>query len=333
MGKSRNKPRRIDYSKQHQGMDQSGIGERSGASEQRSLCPVANVDSGGAVAVSGSVPDTVVSSERGDGLPERECVVRRFDTRSIRVSRGTPPQIRRSFDAKEINEIVNHPDIFPHVTVPGVEFIDVGPQLEDPRNVLLMTEGGGIFCLWQDFGIYECHIHFLKPFRGVNAILAIEEASKWMFTHTDCLTLWARVPENEPNVEACAANVGMSREFFRPAVWPTANGPVGMSFWELKYEDWVKQTPSLVKVGTDFLTKLGFELREEVINRRAGAAVEMIYGGEPEKASVLYSRWARFAGLPGLAFVARKPLVMQYENIVLQFLPEERDFKIIRRVV
>jgi len=280
----------------------------------------------------GRVNSSVVSGN-GDDISQHERQLRIIHTDGDGVSRRKTPQIRRSFDAREINEIVNHPDVFPHVAVPGVEFIDVAPQLEDPRNVALMTEGGSVICLWQDVGAYDVHLQFLKPFRGLNAILVVEEAAKWMFTHTDCMTVWARIAEGRSDVEALAANCGMSREFFRPAVWPTKDGVVGMSFWRLLYEDWVKQTNSLVKEGADFLNKLGFEPREECINRRVGAAIETIYGGEPEKAAILYSRWAKFAGLPGFGLVARNPLVMQFENVVLQFLPEERDFKIIRRVV
>src|SRR5882724_9813525 len=79
-------------------------------------------------------------------------------------------EVVRSFDAADINPILNDPSILPSVTIPGIEVIDAAPIVADPRNVLLMAEGGGILFIADEPAIYEVHTNFLPKFRGRHAI-------------------------------------------------------------------------------------------------------------------------------------------------------------------
>ena len=67
-----------------------------------------------------------------------------------------------------------------------------------------------------------------------------------------------------------------------------------LSYWELRYDDWVRKTPSLASSGRPFHARLKEEFarhgqlephhpEEECHDRHVGACVEMIYGGQPEK--------------------------------------------------
>lgn len=250
-----------------------------------------------------------------------------------------PPKLARTFDPIEVNPILNHPAILPLISVPGIETIDVAALITDPRNVFLMADGGCIaFCI-QEPGLYEVHTNFLPEHRGRGAIHASFAAYRWMFTHTDCMALQTRVPAfNKAAAWFCAA-VGATKEFERKAVWPTKDGPADMSFWALRYNDWVRKTPSLNASGRAFHQRLEAErirhgvqepqhADEDCHDRYVGVCVEMIYGGQPEKAVALYNRWAAFAGYGAIALIARSPLVIDIGEALLQVGHD--DFKVIK---
>lgn len=247
--------------------------------------------------------------------------------------------VTRSFEAAGINAVINHPVVFPLVSVPGIDRIDVSAIVADPRNVLLMADGGGVLFIADiEPGIYEVHTNFLPEKRGVNAIRSSLAAYRWMFTHTDCMTLQTKVPAfNKPAEQFCRV-VGAIRDFDRKAVWPAKDGPVDLSFWSMRYDDWVRQTPELKKSGQRFHVRLIVEkLRhgyaepphadEDCHDLHVGACVEMIYGGQPEKAVILYNRWARFAGYQPIALISRAPIVIDIGEALLQITGD--TFKVV----
>jgi hypothetical protein len=249
------------------------------------------------------------------------------------------PILTRTFDPGDVNPILNHLEVLPLISVPGIETIDVTALITDPRNVFLMARGGCIgFCI-QEPGLYEVHTNFLPVYRGRNAIRASLAAYRWMFTHTDCMALQTRVPAFNRAAEWFCAMVGATREFERKAVWPTADGLVDMSFWSLRYDDWVRKTPALSMSGRAFHQRLEAErirhgvseplhADEDCHDRYVGACVEMVYGGQPEKAVVLYNRFATFAGYQPISLIARSPLVIDIGEALLQV--NDSSFKVIK---
>lgn len=249
-----------------------------------------------------------------------------------------PELITRRFDATEINAILNHPSVFPMVSLPGIERFDLTPLLQDPRNVCLMADGGGIIFCWHEPGIYEVHTSFLETHRGRNALKASLAAYRWMFTHTDCMTLLTRVPSNNPSAENFCKIVGATREFERKAAWPTNEGRVDISFWSLRYDDWVRKTPSLKKSGHLFHGRLTEEYKrlgrieeihpeEDCHDLHVGACAEMIYGGQMDKAVILYNRWARFSCYGLISLIAHNPPMIDIGEAVLQIT--DKNFKVI----
>lgn len=254
--------------------------------------------------------------------------------------------IRRSFDASEINPILNDPSVFEAIKLPGMKpgDIDASAIVANPLNVLLMAEGGGIIFGQEEPGIYDVHTSFVKPARKAgsagphirNACLA---AYRWMFTHTDCMMLLTKAPAFNRAVITFAPLLGWKFEFERKAVWPTETGPVDMSYFSLSYENWARSAVELPEVGRAFHQRLDEEFArhkalhdnhpdEECHDRHVGVCAETIYGGQPEKAVVLYNRWARFAGYGPIALVSRSPLLIDIGTALL--MVEGDNFKVIQ---
>lgn len=248
-----------------------------------------------------------------------------------RIDGLSEPIVTRSFDAADINPIINHPEILPSITVPGIDHLDAAPLLADPRNVLLMAEGGGVLFCQIEPGIYEVHTNFLPEHRGRNAIRSSLAAYRWMFTHSDCMVLHTRVPAFNEAAEKFCGIVGATKEFERKSAWPTKDGAVDLSFWSLRYDDWARDAKCLIESGQDFHAQLNEERRrhgynpeqaahpdDECHDRYVGACAEMVYGGQPEKAVALYNRWARFAGYGLITLVSRSPVVIDIGDALLQ---------------
>ena len=74
--------------------------------------------------------------------------------------------IRRTYDAGEINELINDPSIRP--TVGGEGYLDAAQIIADRRNIALVGDGGGALFVWRGPGVYEGHSFFLV--RGKEAV-------------------------------------------------------------------------------------------------------------------------------------------------------------------
>src|SRR6185312_3634705 len=141
---------------------------------------------------------------------------------------GVTPLIWREMDGTKFGQVLNHPDVFPLISVPGDEAFDATHIADDPRNVLLMSEGGGIFFHQMEPGIYECHTSFLPRFRGRFALKVSRACRKWMFTHTDCMSIVTKVPAFNRAAALAVRMVGFRREFVCKNAWPTAGGKVDL---------------------------------------------------------------------------------------------------------
>lgn len=222
--------------------------------------------------------------------------------------------VRRSFDPLDIGSILNEPE---------AEY--ASSIVSDERNVLLVP--GPFLFVWYEPGIYE--IHGNLPSDAFEAI-------RWMFTHTDCMTIHARIPVFvQTNIDVLSGI--FTKEFERKGVWPTNDAPADVTFWSLRYDDWVRKTPELKESGRHFFDHLKAEFErknatvefagEECCDQYLGACIEGIYGGQIDKAIVLFNRWARFASHGAMALSSRKPIVIDIGNAVLQIL--DNTFKVI----
>ena len=234
--------------------------------------------------------------------------------------------------------------MFPLISIPGNAAFDATAIVADQRNVLLMADGGGILFIQHEPGIYEAHVNFLKAHRRQNAVDATIAACRWMFTHTDCLTLLARAPATNPSVGRLCEAIGAIKEFSRYEIWPLQGGKFSdVDFWALRYEAWIIKSNIedwFVEKGIIFHKKLDEEFKrlggvwKNAPNGDcahylySGAWIEMIYGGQPEKAVILYNRWARWAWRGTISLVSRDPVIVDIGDAVLMF--GEKDFKVLK---
>ena len=260
--------------------------------------------------------------------------------------------LRRTFDASEVNSILNHESVFPFVTLPGFKSLDVTPLIEEKdqignyRHVALMADRGCILFCQIEPGIYEVHTNFIrvkhgerKGTEGAYVKAAILESYRWMFTHTDCMVLQGKIPAFNRALRIFAPLVGWQVEFERKNIWPHKSELVDVQFVSLRYDDWLRKTDDLAETGREFHERLDDEFErhkvahqphpEELCHDKAvGACCEMMFGGQIAKAIIVYNRWARFAGYRTIELIVGNHsdvLLLDIGDAVLQLMPN--DFK------
>lgn len=266
-------------------------------------------------------------------------VLRSIDNGPVLATLMPSDTVRRSFDASEINPILNDPSVFPFISFPGDETYDATALVSDPRNVLMMANGGGILFCQQEPGIYEVHTNFLEGHRGRNAVKASLAAYRYMFTHSDCMTLLTRVPVFNKGADLFCRLVGARLEFERAKAWPTKDGLVDLRFYAMRVFDWLWQTPSLAVSGKRFHDRLNEERDrlgkphpedhpdDRCHDIAVGMCAEMMFGGQLEKAVILYNSWARFAGFGTISLVSREPAIVDIGTELIQV--QDNTFKVI----
>ena len=115
--------------------------------------------------------------------------------------------IVRTFDPELVNSVVNAPEVRPFVG-PGADFLDLSDHVSKPENLFLMGEHGGFALVWSAPEAYEVHTFILNGGRGKWARNAAQEAMNYMAEQGASL-LWTKIPDDQPNVAAFAAAMGM----------------------------------------------------------------------------------------------------------------------------
>lgn len=245
--------------------------------------------------------------------------------------------VSREFAAERINAIVNHPAVRPWVGLPGRAGLDLAPVVANPANYLLMGEGGGFLLTQMEPGLYEVHSQFLPEARGENVLRCAADASRYMFTRTDCVEIVTRVPDGNLAAGVLAKRMGWSLLFKREKVWPTDSGLVGCRYYSKTLAEWVRQEDTLMQSGQWFHGKLEAAKNEaqalplhdddDAHDRYVGAAVEMIAAGQVAKGIDFYNRWARFAGYGPIAVIATNPVTIDIGDAILAV--RNNDFEVL----
>lgn len=102
--------------------------------------------------------------------------------------------IRRTFDAADINPIVNHPAVLPSLALGAFDEIDMQPLLDNQRNICLFGEFGGAILVWTGPGIYDAHDFILPEGRGKWAKSACRLMLQSVFDHYGARMIWAQTP-------------------------------------------------------------------------------------------------------------------------------------------
>src|SRR5690606_36474348 len=121
--------------------------------------------------------------------------------------------------------------------------------------------------------------------------------------------------------KALAKSVGLSHEFTSPTGWVLKGKTVPADVMSITIQGWMKSAPGLVERGRWFHEELECEFErvgivepqhddDETHDRYVGAACEMVFGGQPQKAVVFYSRVASIMAWHPISIASRDPLTV-----------------------
>ena len=229
--------------------------------------------------------------------------------------------VTRQFDAKRLNEIVNDPSVFPWVRG-GVEGpIDLTFAVDNPANVLLVGEHGAVLFIQLQPGLFEAHSQCLPIGRGAWMVSFVKSAIFWMFTRSVCFELMTRCPHGNLGARALAKCVGGKKLFTNPRGWTKDGKVIPADIFAITIQDWMLTAQGLEERGHWFHERLTAEYRklgrkeaphpdDDTHDRYVGMACEMFLGGQPEKAVIMYNRWALMADYAPISLVSRDPVAI-----------------------
>lgn len=223
--------------------------------------------------------------------------------------------MQRTFDAERIDALAKK--LWNIVAQDNQPFRSLASMLCDQRNIALECDAGVFLGLHLEFGTYEVHTLFE---RGAGRIA--KQAARWMFTHTDCVELYTRVPQCNPLAKRLAENAGFRLQF-TGREWLSGGVKYPVDFYSYRIEDWILDDDTLPEVGASFhaqLDSLGVEKdhgHDAVHDRYVGAAISMIQGSQVRKGIVYYNRWARFYGAHPITLIHENPVTVDIGTAVL----------------
>lgn len=238
--------------------------------------------------------------------------------------------IRRHFTADSLNVVANDPSVYPWVCGGFKGYLDLTPLVRNRNNFLLMGEHGGMLFIQHQPGLYEIHTQVLPAGRGAWTVEMANEALHWMFTRTDAIELVSRVPKGNLGARALVKKMHGEFEFKRDKGWVINETPVSADVYSWSIQNWMRWAPNLVERGHWFHKRLEKEYKklnrrlpnhpdDEVHDRYVGAALDMLFAGNPHKGVVFYNRWAKMAGYAEIKIVTDNPLVLDIVDALLMF--------------
>lgn len=240
-----------------------------------------------------------------------------------------PVTITRHHDAKFLNEVVNHPKVRPWVCGPNIEALDMTAIINDPNNILLMGEYGGVFFHFLQPGLYEAHTQVLPEGRGRWTIEMVKKSLHYIFTRTDAVEIMTRVPAGNIPALALTKRIGGVFQFTRPNAWFSLGVPSPADIYSLNVQNWMRDADGLPARGRWVDNKIKKELRKHHIDhlmirddnadRYIGGSIEMIFAGQTGKGIALYNRWASVAGYSSARVVSDNPLAIDFRGVMLIF--------------
>lgn len=227
--------------------------------------------------------------------------------------------LERQKDAKRLNEIVNHPEVYEWVRGAATGPLDLSLAASNTDVVVLLGEHGGVLFHRLQPGIWEAHTQVLPEGRGAWAVLAVRACLHWLFTRTEAVEVLTKCPEGNDAAVGLARAIGGTREFTNQIGWIHKGDPVAADIYSLNIQTWMRAAPGLAERGKWFHSRLDSEFARHGVkelahpddpthDRYVGAACEMFLGGQIDKAVIFYNRWAVMAGYVPIAITSRRPV-------------------------
>jgi len=232
----------------------------------------------------------------------------------------------REFSAERINVVANHPVVRPWLGGDGP--LDLSSLVANPNNYLLMNADGGVLFQQMEPGLYEAHTQFLPSCRGSDAIEAVKDALRYMFTRTDAVEIVSKVPAGNKGALGLVRAIHGQLQFTREKALLINGEPVGVGYYALPIMTWAGKCEYLAASGQWFHEKLEAAKSatagaaplhddDDAHDRYVGATVEMFQAGQIAKALGFYSRWAKFAGYGPISLIATDPILLDIGDAIL----------------
>jgi hypothetical protein len=245
--------------------------------------------------------------------------------------------IERTVSPERINAIANHPDIRAWVNPTPDRDLDLTPAVADSANIALAGAHGVMLFAHLQRGIYEAHTMVLSEGRGAWTLEFAQGCLKWMFCRTPAMELMTRCPKGNIAARALARAIHGVYQFTNPTGWTSDGQPIPADIHALTVQDWIRTAPGLNDRGTWFHERLAaeFALRgrkepqhpdDNIHDRYVGAAVEMLLGGQLDKAVIFYNRFAAMAGYVPMSIMCRDPVTLDIGNAVVVKAKGKDDF-------
>lgn len=229
-------------------------------------------------------------------------------------------ELSRATDAARLNELVNHPSIYPLVRGASDGAMDLTPIVANPNNHVLIAEHGAVVFGIRQHGLYEMTAAALPEFLRDDGAEMVREAIGWAFTHTDAVEIYVRVPEVDHPAYPLAAAIGFDFDFDVTHGWIYDGAPVRAEVRSLTIQKWMRTAPGLEEAGRAFHAEVQRELSwsgiageiesDDLANRYAGAAFSMVSGGQPAKGVIFYNRFALMASRQIVTLLGTDPVAL-----------------------
>lgn len=234
--------------------------------------------------------------------------------------------VRREFDSRRHNEILNDPSVLPYVRG-TLDRLDTSGAVANRDNILLMGEHGCVLFMMLQRGLYEAHSAALPAGRGRWMAEFCRAATHWMFTRSDCIEVMTRCPTIQS--KALARHLGWVKEFTNANGWVVDGKNVPADVYAVRLWDWWKTAPGLTERGEWFHDRLNEEYKrltgkvpthgedDGSHDRVVGLVTEMFLNGQPDKACILYNRWAALADHHPISMVSYNPVAVDIGGAIL----------------
>jgi len=231
--------------------------------------------------------------------------------------------------SERINEILNHPEVYPWVKGKIVGPFDMTNFLSKEGNIGLLGEFGCFIVIRHQIGIYEFHTSVLPEGQGAWATEFFWAGMNWMFTQTDACELLTKCPRNNPSSKMAARRVGFREMFPTRPIWPTDDGMVEVDVYSMSIQEWVTKAPSLAEKGEWFHNELDAQYKalgknlplheeDKMHDRYVGVAVMMIENGFYNKGISFYNRWASMSNYQAISILGQDPLIIDIRESKLR---------------
>lgn len=232
--------------------------------------------------------------------------------------------IVRATDAAFMNEVLNHPHVYPWVKGAKTGPLDISEVIARKEHVVLVGEYGGVIFIKLDIGLYEAHTAVLPKHRGQWTIQLGRDALDYMFCRTDAVEIVTKCPHGNLAASAGARAIRAVCDFTTRPMWPLGSRIVPIDVYAVRIQDWIKRADQMIAEGQhvhEWLVAHGIPVDhgdDETHDRYVGATWEMIRHGFIAKGLHFYYRWAVMSGYRPILLIGENPVRLDIGSAILR---------------